>query len=78
MFATVVQRTSASSSNNNDLFVHVQTGETLSIVVGSDVHQIAGPATVRMVNQAGASAALPLHVPPGHMVQQILDEQVGL
>lgn len=37
-----------------------------------------GPATVRMVNQAGASAALPLHVPPGHMVQQILDEQVGL
>lgn len=75
MFATVVQRTSASSSNSNDLFVHVQTGETLSILVGTDVHQITGPATVRMVNQAGASAALPLHVPPGHMVQQILDEQ---
>lgn len=36
-----------------------------------------GPATVRMVNQAGMSpSALPLHVPPGHMVQQMVDEQV--
>ncbi|VDM43522.1 unnamed protein product [Toxocara canis] len=61
---------------NNDLFVHVQTGETLSILVGNDVQHIAGPATVRMVNQAGMSpSALPLHVPPGHMVQQIVDEQ---
>uniref|UniRef100_F1KRI8 Fibronectin type III domain-containing protein 3B n=1 Tax=Ascaris suum TaxID=6253 RepID=F1KRI8_ASCSU len=61
---------------NNDLFVHIQTGETLSILVGNDVQHIAGPATVRMVNQAGMSpSALPLHVPPGHMVQQIVDEQ---
>lgn len=30
-----------------------------------------------MVNQAGMSpSALPLHVPPGHMVQQMVDEQV--
>uniref|UniRef100_A0A8R1XR77 Fibronectin type-III domain-containing protein n=1 Tax=Onchocerca volvulus TaxID=6282 RepID=A0A8R1XR77_ONCVO len=37
---------------------------------------IGSPATVRMVNQAGMSpSALPLHVPPGHMVQQMVDEQ---
>ncbi|VDK52873.1 unnamed protein product [Anisakis simplex] len=62
--------------SSNDLFVHIQTGEVLSILVGNDVQHIAGPATVRMVNQAGMSpSALPLHVPPGHMVQQIVDEQ---
>lgn len=34
---------------------------------------------MRMVNQAGMSpSALPLHVPPGHMVQQMVDEQVCL
>lgn len=27
---------------NNDLFVHIQTGETLSILVGNDVQHIAG------------------------------------
>ncbi|EFO22071.2 hypothetical protein LOAG_06415 [Loa loa] len=64
------------SIGSNDLFVHVQTGETLSIVIGNDVQHISGPATVRMVNQAGMSpSALPLHVPPGHMVQQMVDEQ---
>ncbi|KAM3727642.1 Fibronectin type III domain-containing protein 3B [Dirofilaria immitis] len=64
------------SIGSNDLFVHVQTGETLSIVIGNDVQHITGPATVRMVNQAGMSpSALPLHVPPGHMVQQMVDEQ---
>lgn len=76
LVTSVAQRTSASSLNNNDLFVHVQAGETLSILIGNDVQHIAGPATVRMVNQAGMSpSALPLHVPPGHMVQQIVDEQ---
>lgn len=34
-----------------------------------------GPATVRMVSQnPGLPAPLPLHVPPGHIVQQIVDE----
>lgn len=36
---------------------------------------VSGPATVRMVNLAGISPpALPLHVPPGHMVQQIVEQ----
>ncbi|CAG9535682.1 unnamed protein product [Cercopithifilaria johnstoni] len=71
----VTQR-APTSIGSNDLFVHVQTGETLSIVIGNDVQHISGPATVRMVNQAGMSpSALPLHVPPGHMVQQMVDEQ---
>ena len=34
-----------------------------------------GPATVRMVTTTGsAPLALPVQVPPGHVVQQILDE----
>uniref|UniRef100_A0A0R3S4X8 Uncharacterized protein n=1 Tax=Elaeophora elaphi TaxID=1147741 RepID=A0A0R3S4X8_9BILA len=72
----VTQR-APTSIGSNDLFVHIQTGETLSIVIGNDVQHISGPATVRMVNQAGMSpSALPLHVPPGHMVQQMVDEQI--
>ncbi|CAI4225543.1 unnamed protein product [Auanema sp. JU1783] len=60
----------------NDLFVHVQVGETLSIIVGSEVQHITGPATVRMVGESGVSpSALPIHVPPGHMVHQIVDDQ---
>ena len=36
---------------------------------------VIGPATVRMVSQnAGPPVPLPLHVPPGHIVQQIVDE----
>lgn len=33
-----------------------------------------GPATVRMISENGPTFPLPLHLPPGHMVQQILDE----
>ncbi|GMT31626.1 hypothetical protein PFISCL1PPCAC_22923, partial [Pristionchus fissidentatus] len=64
-------------ATNNDLFVHVQVGETLSILVGNEVSQITGPATVRMVGESGMPApsmALPLHVPKGHVVHQILDD----
>uniref|UniRef100_A0A1I7XWB0 Fibronectin type-III domain-containing protein n=1 Tax=Heterorhabditis bacteriophora TaxID=37862 RepID=A0A1I7XWB0_HETBA len=60
----------------NDLFVHIQMGETLSILVGNEVQHITGPATVRMVGESGISpSALPIHVPPGHMIHQIVDEQ---
>ncbi|VDO33001.1 unnamed protein product [Haemonchus placei] len=62
----------------NDLFVHIQMGETLNILVGNDVQNITGPATVRMVGECGMSpSALPIHVPPGHVIHQIVDEQVS-
>jgi len=35
---------------------------------------IAGPATVRMVSSNGPPLPMPMQVPPGHMVQQIIDE----
>jgi len=34
----------------------------------------AGPATVRMVSSNGPPLPMPMQVPPGHMVQQIIDE----
>lgn len=34
----------------------------------------AGPATVRMVSSNGPPVPMPMQVPPGHMVQQIVDE----
>ena len=33
-----------------------------------------GPATVRMVSNNGPPMPIPMQVPPGHMVQQIIDE----
>ena len=33
-----------------------------------------GPATVRMVSNSGPPLPMPMQVPPGHMVQQIVDE----
>jgi len=35
---------------------------------------VAGPATVRMVSSNGPPLPMPMQVPPGHMVQQIIDE----
>lgn len=34
----------------------------------------AGPATVRMVSNSGPPMPMPMQGPPGHMVQQIVDE----
>jgi hypothetical protein len=65
-------------SGSDDVFVHVQEGETISIVVGNEVQQIAGPATIRMIGLFRQPvSALPLHVPRGHVIQQIVDEQDG-
>ena len=33
-----------------------------------------GPATIRMVSNNGPPLPMPMQVPPGHMVQQIVDE----
>ena len=35
---------------------------------------ISGPATVRMISENGPAFSLPLHLPPGHIIQQVLDE----
>ena len=35
---------------------------------------VTGPATVRMVSNNGPPMPMPMQVPPGHMVQQIVDE----
>ncbi|KAI6173917.1 hypothetical protein M3Y98_01133800 [Aphelenchoides besseyi] len=64
------------TAQNNDLFVHVEQGETISLAVGNEVQHIAGPATIRMVGHSGLPASvLPLHVPRGHSVSQIVDEK---
>ncbi|KAI6243781.1 hypothetical protein M3Y99_00042100 [Aphelenchoides fujianensis] len=66
----------SATAQNNDLFVHVEQGETISLAVGNEVQHIAGPATIRMVGHSGIPAsALPLHVPRGHSISQIVDEK---
>uniref|UniRef100_A0AC34F956 Uncharacterized protein n=1 Tax=Panagrolaimus sp. ES5 TaxID=591445 RepID=A0AC34F956_9BILA len=66
-----------STNGTHDVFVHIQAGEVISLLAGSDVQQIKGPATIRMIGQSNISPnALPLRVPLGHLVQQILDEHV--
>lgn len=54
--------------------VHVGPGETFSVRVGDEVQLIQGPATVRMVSNSGPPMPMPMQGPPGHMVQQIVDE----
>ncbi|XP_013401480.1 trithorax group protein osa-like [Lingula anatina] len=54
--------------------VHVNPGETFSVRVGDQIQHIQGPATVRMVSQNGPPMPMPMQVPPGHIVQQIVDE----
>uniref|UniRef100_T1IZQ5 receptor protein-tyrosine kinase n=1 Tax=Strigamia maritima TaxID=126957 RepID=T1IZQ5_STRMM len=55
--------------------LHVNPGEAISFQVGDQMQLIQGPATVRMVsNNTSPPIPMPVHVPPGHMVQQIVDE----
>ncbi|XP_052782735.1 fibronectin type-III domain-containing protein 3A-like isoform X3 [Mya arenaria] len=42
--------------------------------VGYNRTDMSGPATVRMVSSNGPPLPMPMQVPPGHMVQQIVDE----
>uniref|UniRef100_A0A7E4ZXR2 Fibronectin type-III domain-containing protein n=1 Tax=Panagrellus redivivus TaxID=6233 RepID=A0A7E4ZXR2_PANRE len=66
-----------SNGGINDIYVHVQPGETITLLAANnDDKHIKGPATIRMIGQNNATPmALPLRVPHGHLVQQILDEQ---
>ncbi|VDK35492.1 unnamed protein product [Taenia asiatica] len=56
------------------VMVHVEAGATFSIRTGEQEQQIPGPATVRLVLNNGPPLPMPMQVPPGHLVQQIVDE----
>ncbi|XP_059082249.1 fibronectin type-III domain-containing protein 3A-like isoform X2 [Tigriopus californicus] len=67
------------NNNNNNQHVvtyHVHSGEVISLQLGDgQVQVIPGPATIRMVStNSTPPVPLPMQVPPGHMVQQILDQ----
>ena len=54
---------------------HVHQGEAVSLQLGEQVQMIQGPATVRMVSTSQEPPVpLPVQVPPGHFVHQIVDE----
>uniref|UniRef100_A0A1I7ZCI9 Fibronectin type-III domain-containing protein n=1 Tax=Steinernema glaseri TaxID=37863 RepID=A0A1I7ZCI9_9BILA len=58
----------------HDLFLHIHSGESLSLMVGSELQMISGPATIRMVGMAGLSPqALNISMPEGHVLQQVVD-----
>ncbi|KAK6195777.1 hypothetical protein SNE40_001134 [Patella caerulea] len=68
------QPNNSASTNQHVVHVHVNPGETFSVRLGDQIQHIQGPATVRMVSNNGPPLPMPMQVPPGHMVQQIVDE----
>ncbi|CAN7996464.1 unnamed protein product, partial [Ixodes hexagonus] len=57
------------------VLLHINPGETIFFQMGDQMQLIQGPATVRMVsNSSTPPMAVPVQVPPGHVVQQIVDE----
>ncbi|VDO04301.1 unnamed protein product [Rodentolepis nana] len=56
------------------VMIHVEAGATFSIRTGDQEQQIPGPATVRLVVNNGPPLPMSMQVPPGHLVQQIVDE----
>ena len=66
---------SASSRGQHTVHFHVHQGEAVSLQLGGEVQMIQGPATVRMVSTSHEPPVpLPVQVPPGHFVHQIVDE----
>merc|ERR1719410_3339951 len=69
------QPSAASSRGQHTVHFHVHQGEAVSLQLGSEVQMIQGPATVRMVSTSHEPPVpLPIQVPPGHFVHQIVDE----
>jgi len=68
----------AGESNNrgqHTVHFHVHQGEAVSLQLGEQVQMIQGPATVRMVStNHEPPVPLPVQVPPGHFVHQVVDE----
>ena len=76
---TVTMCQSGGSSENrtgqHTVHFHVHQGEAVSLQLGEQVQMIQGPATVRMVSTSHEPPVpLPVQVPPGHFVHQIVDE----
>uniref|UniRef100_A0A915LJN8 Fibronectin type-III domain-containing protein n=1 Tax=Meloidogyne javanica TaxID=6303 RepID=A0A915LJN8_MELJA len=58
--------------------VHIHPGDSISLAVGNEIQLIHGPATIRMVSNSMPPTAIPMNVPHGHVVQQLLDSQGNL
>lgn len=52
----------------------VKPGQIFRVQRNNEVREVRGPATVRMKSENRPDFSLPLHLSPGHIVQQILDE----
>ncbi|XP_044268751.1 fibronectin type-III domain-containing protein 3A isoform X2 [Tribolium madens] len=67
-----------SQSQNNSEYVvlfHVNPGVTIRFQMGDSFEVLQGPVTVPMVStNSSPPIAMPVQVPPGHVVQQIVDE----
>uniref|UniRef100_A0A915M0Y1 Fibronectin type-III domain-containing protein n=1 Tax=Meloidogyne javanica TaxID=6303 RepID=A0A915M0Y1_MELJA len=68
----------AAINGGHDLFVHIHPGDSISLAVGNEIQLIHGPATIRMVSNSMPPTAIPMNVPHGHVVQQLLDSQGNL
>jgi len=63
------------SRGQHTVHFHVHQGEAVSLQLGEQVQMIQGPATVRMVStNHEPPVPLPVQVPPGHFVHQVVDE----
>jgi len=75
---TMCNNGQSGESNNrgqHTVHFHVHQGEAVSLQLGEQVQMIQGPATVRMVStNHEPPVPLPVQVPPGHFVHQVVDE----
>ncbi|XP_075212988.1 miles to go isoform X2 [Lycorma delicatula] len=63
------------SPQQHVVYFHVNPGVTVSFQMGDNVQVIKGPVTVPMVStNSSPPIAMPVQVPHGHVVQQIVDE----
>ncbi|XP_077516049.1 fibronectin type-III domain-containing protein 3A-like isoform X2 [Amblyomma americanum] len=57
------------------VLLHINPGETIFFQMGDQMQFVQGPATVQLVsNSSTPPMAVPVQVPPGHVMQQIVDE----
>ncbi|XP_031628985.1 fibronectin type-III domain-containing protein 3A isoform X2 [Contarinia nasturtii] len=57
------------------VFFHINPGVSVTFQIGGNREVIRGPVTVPMVSQSGSPPIpMPVQVPPGHVMQQIVDE----
>lgn len=67
--------TSQSNSPEHVVFFHVSPGVSVTFQVAGNREVVRGPVTVPMVSQSGSPPIpMPVQVPPGHVMQQIVDE----